>query len=119
MDDDDSTGKHKDRDVKLKYKGLAAFFVIGLCIGVVIAERLYVSNSKGSPRRRSLTVATSGSMAATAAIKSSSAAGADFSKPARNDLETLLRKVNDHRAHHVAMRPLTRMRERAREVWSL
>lgn len=43
---EDSTGKSKITEAKARYKLLISFFLVGLCIGMVIAERLYVQNSQ-------------------------------------------------------------------------
>lgn len=48
-DDDDSTGKSKIGDSRAKFQILLKAFVIGLCIGVVISERLYIKANKGVP----------------------------------------------------------------------
>jgi len=95
--DYDSTGKSKAFDAKRTWANLIAFFLIGLCIGIVVAERLYihrVASGSGSGVQRQLT-AQSGdvSVLQTAKVAVQNPLAVDFSKPARNDLEELLRKV--------------------------
>jgi hypothetical protein len=43
--EDDSTGKGKFQDAQNRTKALTAAFVVGLCIGLVISERLYISTN--------------------------------------------------------------------------
>lgn len=98
---EDSTGKSKITEAKARYKVLISFFLVGLCIGMVIAERLYVQNSQmARPRvlvrqieqtiehqtigRLHMHSGGSGAAAATAAPAPQ--------KP-RNELEALLQKV--------------------------
>lgn len=106
MGSDDSTGKSKAYEQSRRYTNLAAFFLIGLCVGVVVAERIYVARSKSSSsvslggEGRQLVTTAGGSEVQQVKTASSSLA-LDFSKPARNDLEEVLRKVHgcpDHRS---------------------
>ena len=113
---EDSTGKSKAFEAKRSYQNLIAFFLIGLCVGIVIAERIYVQRSKSGDglqsSARQLSVQT-GSGKVTLpnreAASEDNALAVDFSKPARNDLEELLRKVclscGAPRSHDTSCRP--------------
>lgn len=86
--DDDSTGKNKIADAKNRYQVLLTFFGVGLCVGIVISERVYVNHrAELQPNRlisRIDSVIHHRSMAADTAGRS----GAP-----RNDLEALLMRV--------------------------
>ncbi|GIL62084.1 hypothetical protein Vafri_16376 [Volvox africanus] len=51
---DDSTGKSKITEAKTRYTVLASFFAIGLCLGIVISERIYVQKRAVIPKPRQL-----------------------------------------------------------------
>jgi hypothetical protein len=90
MASDDSTGKSKIVETKARNKGLYAFFIIGLCGGMVLAEQLYVQRSRSQLERQlTATQTTTGDEIMSKATSTK----IDFTKPARNDLEELLRKV--------------------------
>jgi hypothetical protein len=72
---EDSTGKSKFMETKTRAKVLTAAFVIGLCVGIIIAERVYI--------RTNVDDSTPG---ATRSLK------LETSTP-RNSLEATLRKV--------------------------
>jgi len=102
MGSDDSQGKSKAFEQRARYTSLIGFFLIGLCIGVVVSGRIYVQRSKTSSvslwaeGARQLSSQEGGSSslgAAQSQSKAETSLAVDFSKPARNDLETLLRKV--------------------------
>ncbi|KAG2497437.1 hypothetical protein HYH03_004592 [Edaphochlamys debaryana] len=52
--DDDSTGKSKIVEHKTRWTALGTFFAIGICLGVVIAERVYVQKRALLPKPRQL-----------------------------------------------------------------
>lgn len=85
--DDDASGKNKH---VTRSRGLAALFLISLCVGLIVSERLYVQRRKGG---------TLASVAAAAQLvhlpHRKIAAGSDkpYTGPARNDLEVLLRRI--------------------------
>ena len=101
MGSDDSQGKSKAFEQRARYTSLIGFFLIGLCIGVVVSGRIYVQRSKTSSlslgaegaRQLSSGGGSSSLGEARSKPKAESSLAVDFSKPARNDLETLLRKV--------------------------
>ncbi|KXZ46748.1 hypothetical protein GPECTOR_41g713 [Gonium pectorale] len=51
---DDSTGKSKITEAKTRYTVLATFFAIGVCLGVIISERVYVQKRALLPQPRQL-----------------------------------------------------------------
>ncbi|KAG2430086.1 hypothetical protein HXX76_010185 [Chlamydomonas incerta] len=53
-DDYDSTGKTKGQAEKARWTVLASFFALGLCLGVVVAERVYVQKRALIPKPRQL-----------------------------------------------------------------
>jgi hypothetical protein len=53
-DDYDSTGKTKGHAEKARWTVLATFFALGLCLGIVVAERVYVQKRTLIPKPRQL-----------------------------------------------------------------
>mmetsp|Transcript_6937 Transcript_6937/g.11803 ORF Transcript_6937/g.11803 Transcript_6937/m.11803 type:complete len:388 (-) Transcript_6937:991-2154(-) len=51
---DDSTGKNKNADTKVRNIALVTVFVVGLCIGVVLAERVYIQRGGKLPKPKFL-----------------------------------------------------------------
>ena len=101
MASDDSTGKSKAFESKARFQYLVSFFLIGLCVGVVVGGRMYVQRVKSggtqaSGRQLSVLHSSGSSKVSLPSREDKSedlALALDFSKPARNDLEELLRKV--------------------------
>ena len=107
--DEDCTGKNKATDPRFRNQALMGFFALGLCIGLVVAERVYVRrqlDNPGGQRSQQLRLESGlqqqrrqGGSGGGGSSGSSSKAGAiskldlDYTGPARNDLEAVLRKV--------------------------
>ncbi|PNH08499.1 hypothetical protein TSOC_004946 [Tetrabaena socialis] len=79
---DDSTGKSKITEAKTRYTVLGSFFAIGLCLGVVISERIYVQKRSLIPKPRQLV----------SRIAESMHVGHRAAGP-RNELEAYLMKI--------------------------
>eukprot|EP00798_Chlamydomonas_sp_ICE-L_P003487 gene3487-13553_t len=106
MGSDDSTGKNKISDAKVRHQSLIGVFIVGVCIGLIVSERAYLINGGHVLNPRHLTAKATSSDGAgggasnleTASATSRVLATDDdepypFSKPARNDLEAKLREV--------------------------
>lgn len=95
--DDDSTGKNKISEQKNRFKILLSFFAVGLCVGIVVAERLYVQKRADTSPRSLL-----GTIDNMVHHRGAGAAGAVQNLVAsnhapRNDLEAILMKVAPNR----------------------
>ncbi|GAX77314.1 hypothetical protein CEUSTIGMA_g4760.t1 [Chlamydomonas eustigma] len=93
MANDDSTGKRKFVEVKARSKLLIALFVLGLCGGIVLAEQLYVKRFRSQQRVTQSSTAAASSLKHDRAKAETDQESSDFSTPAQNDLEVLLRKI--------------------------
>ncbi|GFH15326.1 glycosyltransferase, partial [Haematococcus lacustris] len=100
----DSQGKNKVTEGKARNGALLAIFLVGLCIGVVVAERVYIARGGRVPKPRFLRThhdslrsivpsADHASSGNTAAAESGALPAYSDSLPPRNDLEELLRKI--------------------------
>ncbi|GFH25286.1 glycosyltransferase, partial [Haematococcus lacustris] len=100
----DSQGKNKVTEGKARNGALLAIFLVGLCIGVVVAERVYIARGGRVPKPRFLRThhdslrsifpsADHASSGNTAAAESGALPAYSNSLPPRNDLEELLRKI--------------------------
>lgn len=121
--DDDSTGKGKIVEAKARYTVLASFFAVGVCVGIVISERVYVSHrSEMQPRQLISRIENvihhrhvpSGQVTATTASGPAGQAtsaqgygaegvGASGGAAPRNDLEAMLMKIAPQREVLVAV----------------
>ncbi|GLC38208.1 hypothetical protein PLESTB_001087700 [Pleodorina starrii] len=81
---DDSTGKSKITEAKTRYTALATFFAIGLCLGIVLSERVYVQKRAMIPKPRQLVSRIANSMHV--------GHHAAVAEP-RNELEAFLMKI--------------------------
>lgn len=102
--DDDSTGKGKASLLKHRSAVLSGALLVGMCLGVIVSEKVYLATQEDSlpdgalaaVRSRKLEVGSGGDVAATLAVGGVSggveAIPRSTGKP-RSDLETLLRKV--------------------------
>ena len=45
---DDSTGKKKVSDARTRSAALSAVFILGICLGVVVAEKMYINMKENS-----------------------------------------------------------------------
>lgn len=108
---DDTTGKNKFADNKARNRALIAFFVVGLCIGLVVAERVYISRGGSVPKPRMLQTDYDKHHKAGKTQVHLAVGGADpgaitsrpDDQPARNPLEEKLRKVAPTREVLVAV----------------
>lgn len=101
---DDSTGKSKFVDNKVRNTVLLTIFIVGLCIGLVIAERVYIHRGGKVPKPRFLQTSHDivsrknlESKQQAAAVKQAAGSSSQFdypvTAPARNDLEEILREI--------------------------
>ena len=92
--EEDSTGKRKYSDVRSRSAVLTAALVVGLCFGVMTAERLYISSQERQhpARRKALQAGGGGGGEAAGAAQQLGLRRAGAGKP-RNDLEALLQRV--------------------------
>lgn len=84
--DDDASGKNKH---VARSRGLTALFLISLCVGLIVSERLYVSRRKDGP----LSVAAAAQLVHLPHRKIAAGGEKPYNGPARNDLEVLLRRI--------------------------
>ncbi|GFR47051.1 hypothetical protein Agub_g8736, partial [Astrephomene gubernaculifera] len=83
---DDSTGKSKITEAKTRYTVLATFFAVGLCLGVVISERVYVQKHALIPKPRQLVDTLANTIHVGHRVH-------DVAAAPRNDLEAYLMQV--------------------------
>mmetsp|Transcript_39767 Transcript_39767/g.88392 ORF Transcript_39767/g.88392 Transcript_39767/m.88392 type:complete len:376 (-) Transcript_39767:607-1734(-) len=94
MGSDDSTGKSKFIESKARYKVLGTMFIVGLCVGIVISERMYIRKGGSLQRPRVLTAQSiTTSVTSSSKLEVSSLQAHPDTAPARNDLEKVLRQV--------------------------
>lgn len=90
---EDSTGKSKIVEAKARSKGLVTMFLISLCLGMVVAERLYISRRGGGLMAASTAAAAQLVHLGHRKVSAGSGAPGEYHGPPRNDLEELLRKI--------------------------
>jgi arabinosyltransferase len=124
-DHDDSAGKRKGR--ASRSAGLSAAFVLGLCLGIVVSERLYIlhkesevepSNALEAVSARKLRLRDSSTKGGVDAAVSERREASSLSqgKP-RNELEATLRKVAPQGEVLIAISNYNLVREGALNVW--
>ncbi|KAG2497438.1 hypothetical protein HYH03_004593 [Edaphochlamys debaryana] len=92
--DDDSSGKGKDAKSKTRFRVLGTLYLVGICLGVIVAERIYVLKRAVIPRPRQLVSSIEQRIeSAMHNIGHHHAAQG----PPRNDLEAYLRRIAPQR----------------------
>ena len=128
---DDSTGKHKLSDVRARSALLSAVFILGVCLGVVAAEKLYLATQEAqtssaglqSLRTRSQKLEQDGSggsgsgAVAAAVIAVGEPQLFQKGKQPRNDLETLLQRVAPDGEVMIAISNMNLIREDSLKLW--
>ena len=121
---DDSTGKGKAAASRGRSAVLSAVFILGVCLGVVVSERLYIANQEADTPAAGLDRVRSRKMElAGAAVKQVAALDAGPSNPAlrrgkpRNALETLLRRVAPSGEVMVVISNMNLIHEHSLELW--
>lgn len=125
-DDDDSTGKHKVSDVRSRSAVLSAVLIVGVCLGVLTSEKLYLlaqesdmpEGAVAAARTRKLEV-SSKALAGGQALAAGGGAGGMRrmgGKP-RNQLEELLRKVAPSGEVMIAISNINLIHESSLTMW--
>lgn len=122
---DDSTGKAKASDARGRSAVLSAVFILGICLGVVVSERLYLATQEDDTpaselqrlRSRKLELASAGRGAVqTKGGGSGGLFAANNGKP-RNELEALLRKVAPAGEVMIVISNMNLIHERSLVMW--
>lgn len=107
---DDSTGKQKFSDARSRSAVLSTIFVLGIMLGIILSESLYIRQQKRSvegqetePIRKSLRMPSKG--------------GELDAKQPRNELEKILLKVAPTKEVMVVISNMNLIRETSLELW--
>ena len=124
---DDSTGKHKAADAKARTAALSAIFILGICLGVVVAEKLYLNTEEAKTTPESLQSLRSKKLELLAAAKTNggnsnlqvSGEPSLFVKgrKPRNELEKILQKVAPDGEVMIAISNMNLIRSESLRLW--
>lgn len=128
---DDSTGKHKFGDARARSAVLSAVFIVGLCIGVIASEKIYLNSQESqtpssafNPVRlqqdpRALSeVGSTGRSAAVLATNVAEQAGLfQKNREPRNELEMVLQRVAPDGEVIIAISNMNLIHEESLLLW--
>lgn len=126
-EDDDSSGKRKVPALKHRSALLSAALLVGLCLGVILSEKLYLFTQEGDTPEGALAAARSRKLELAAASAALLAAGPGVSggweaiprslAQPRSKLEALLRRVAPQGEVMIAISNMNLWHEQSLQMW--